>query len=85
MAEHNPTVAGADWAQATDWVAERWSGNWVVAVATDRGNEVHGEVIAAGPNPDEVRSEAARRLQLPADAIVVCAVAAATTRTWLGW
>ncbi|MBY0459958.1 MAG: hypothetical protein K2V38_21790 [Gemmataceae bacterium] len=78
------TSAGADWAQSDPKVAERYGGNWVVAVQTIVEGETRREVIAHGPDAGEVRDAAARRLQLPPDEVVVCAVATMRSRVWFG-
>ncbi|AWM39737.1 hypothetical protein GobsT_19020 [Gemmata obscuriglobus] len=85
MAEHNLTVAGADWAQYDPDVAGRYGGNWVVAVARQHNGRFQGEVIAHGQDPEAVRRTGAERLGVALDVVVVCAVATMESRTWIGW
>lgn len=85
MAENNPTVAGADWAQYDPDVAGQYGGNWVVAVARERDGRLQGKVIAHGRDPEAVRREGAERLEVALDEVVVCAVATPESRTWIGW
>jgi hypothetical protein len=72
--EVNATWAGADWAMWDAATANRYGGQWVVAVPN--------EVIEAGTDPQAVRDRAAAKLGLPPDEVVVCAVATLESRVW---
>ncbi len=77
LGEVNATSAGAQWAKDDLALAREHPNKWAVAIPN--------ELIAVGDDPDAVRTEAAEKLGLPENSIVLTVLAAVETRLNYDW
>jgi hypothetical protein len=77
LGEWNQTSPGAGWAMDDLELAKLYPGKWVVAIPN--------EVIAVGDDPNAVRAEAAKKLGLPENSMVLTMIAPLETRISYDW
>lgn len=77
LPEVNATSAGASWARDDPELAKLYPGKVVVAIPY--------EIVAMGDDDDTVRAEAAEKLGLPANSLVVTVIVDPATRVDISW
>jgi hypothetical protein len=75
--EVNATSAGAEWAMYDVELAKKYPNKWVVAIPN--------EIVAMGDDMEKVLDEAAEKLGLPREDLVLTNIAALETRVPIRW